>query len=95
MTKIEITIDGKTVLSEEFENKNVDITKSRHVTTLYKKGEDKPYLIAPSAKSRITVIADFPPVIPECEFYTMETCGLKPITPSELSKMGYVLATDA
>lgn len=67
---IEITEDGKSVLSRDFDS--ISISENRHASALYKKGIEKPVTIAPSAKIRLMIVAD-EVVIPEgAEYYTMD-----------------------
>lgn len=70
MYHIEITKDGKSVVSRDFEE--VSIVEHRHVSGLYKKGEDKAFTIAPSAKLRLTINADEIVIPTGAEYYTMD-----------------------
>ena len=74
---IEITEDGKSVLSRDFEK--VLITENRHISALYKEGEKKPFTLAPSAKCRLTITTD--EIVLPVGYYTMDEPGLQEIYP--------------
>ena len=70
MIHIEITRDGESVLSRDFENDKVHISEYRPVSALYKNKEDMCFALAPSAKSRLTITADSFCILSNTEIYT-------------------------
>jgi hypothetical protein len=67
---IEVTKNGESVVSRDFEE--VSIVENRHVSGLYKEGEQKAFTIAPSAKFRLTITADETVIPTGAEYYTMD-----------------------